>query len=251
MKPYSYDLRIRIYNYSLTHSIRKTAAVFSVSPNTVLLLKKLFIETGSLNPRDRSFQPPHLITPKGEIYLQLLLDNEVDLTLEEIREHYEKKFGILVSIGTMYNTLKNLNITRKKKTFSDPKKSTDEVKVKKEIYDEKLNEIDPEKYLNVKEVARRLSVSERTIFSRIKGGSINAKKIGKEWRIEANSLPVQEKETPIDYLKNTILILERELEAKNKQIDQLNERIRELHVLLGAKALPEGRGSKPWWKFWG
>ena len=158
MKPYSYDLRIRIYNYSLTHSIRKTAAVFSVSPNTVLLLKKLFIETGSLNPRDRSFQPPHLITPKGEIYLQLLLDNEVDLTLEELRERYEKKFGILVSIGTMYNTLKNLNITRKKKTFSDPKKSTYEVKVKKEIYDEKLNKIDPEKRFYLDETGSCLNM---------------------------------------------------------------------------------------------
>ena len=108
-----------------------------------------------------------------------------------------------------------------------------------------------ERYLNVKEAARRLGVSERTVFARIKDETIKARKVGKEWRVEADSLPVQEKETPIDYLKDTISILERELEVKNKQIDQLNERIRELHVLLGAKALPEGKELKHWWKFWG
>ena len=41
MKPYSYDLRIRIFNYSLSNSIQKTADIFGISPNTVFLLKKL------------------------------------------------------------------------------------------------------------------------------------------------------------------------------------------------------------------
>ena len=69
MKPYSYDLRIRIFNYSLTHTIRETARIFQVSPNTVYLLTQLFIETGSLNPRDNLHERPHLITPEGELYL--------------------------------------------------------------------------------------------------------------------------------------------------------------------------------------
>ena len=34
MKAYSHDLRIRIFNYSLSHSIRETAKIFQVSPNT-------------------------------------------------------------------------------------------------------------------------------------------------------------------------------------------------------------------------
>ena len=141
MKPYSLDLRSKIYNYSLTHTIRETARIFGVSPDTVHLLRKLFIKTGSLSPRERSSEYPHLITPTGETYLQLLLDKEVDLTLEELCNRYEDAFGIRVSIGTMYNTLKLLNITRKKKTFSDPKKSSDEVKAKKESYDNQLESI--------------------------------------------------------------------------------------------------------------
>jgi transposase len=159
MKPYSLDLRIRIYNYSLTHTIRETAEVFSVSPDTVHLLRKLFIETGSLNPRERSSEYPHLITPTGETYLQLLLDKEVDLTLEELCNRYEDTFGIRVSIGTMYNTLELLNITRKKKTFSDPKKSSDEVKAKKEIYDKNLESIPPEKRFYLDETGSCLNMS--------------------------------------------------------------------------------------------
>lgn len=133
MKPYSLDLRTRIYNYSLTHTIRETGKVFSVSPDTVHLLRKLFIETGSLNPRESSYEYPHLITPAGEAYLQSLLAKEVDLTLEELCNRYEDTFGIQVSIGTMYNTLEQLNITRKKRPFLIPKKAPMKLRQKKKF----------------------------------------------------------------------------------------------------------------------
>jgi transposase len=128
----------------LCHSIRKTAQIFHVSPNTVYLLIKLFIETGGLVPRENKYEYTHLITQEGEIYLQLLLAEEVDLTLEDLCNRYEEDYGVRVSIGTMYNTLEKLNITRKKKTFYDPKKDTKEVKIKKEIYDVQLEKIEPE-----------------------------------------------------------------------------------------------------------
>ncbi len=48
MKHYSLDLRIRIFNYSLTHAIRETEEIFTVSSDTVHLLRKLLIETGRL-----------------------------------------------------------------------------------------------------------------------------------------------------------------------------------------------------------
>ncbi len=117
MKSYSHDLRTRIYSYSLEHSIRKTACLFNVSPNTVYLLKHRFMETGSLKPRQRQSDYPRLITPEGCLYLESLLSKEVDLTLEVLRERYEKAYGIQVSIGTMFNTLKRLNITLKKRPF--------------------------------------------------------------------------------------------------------------------------------------
>ena len=159
MKSYSYDLRVRIYNYSLTHSIRETAKIFSVSPNTVFLLKKLFIETGSLEPRESSFDYPHLITLKGKIFLLLLLADEVDITLGDLCRRYENTFGISVSIGTMYNTLKYLNITYKKKSFSDPKKNSPEAQKQKEDYDEKLNKIEPKKRFYLDETGSCLNMT--------------------------------------------------------------------------------------------
>jgi thymidylate synthase len=81
--------------------------MFSIRPNTVYLLKKLFIETGSLNPCHSNHEYSHLITPEGELYLQLfLLVRSCDLILEELCNRYEEAYSVRVSIGTMYNTLK-------------------------------------------------------------------------------------------------------------------------------------------------
>jgi len=161
MKAYSYDLRARVYNFSLTHTIRETAEIFNVSPSTVHLFRKQFAESGSLNPRAPLYDRPYLITPAGETFLQLLLAQEVDLTLEEIRYRYESVFGILVSMGTMYNTLERLNFSRKKKTFSDPKKSSAEVEEK---YFEKLETIPPEKRFYLDETGSCLNMT--TLYGR-------------------------------------------------------------------------------------
>jgi transposase len=159
MKPYSDDLRKRIFSYALTHTISETARIFQVSKNTVNLLRKLFIEEGNLNPRNTPHEYPHLITPEGEMYLSLLIIKENDITLEELRDRYEQAYGVRVSIGTMYNTLEKLNITRKKKTFSDPKKNSDSAKVDKEIYDAQLDEIDSDKRFYLDETGSCLNMS--------------------------------------------------------------------------------------------
>lgn len=159
MKPYSHDLRIRIFNYSLTHSIRETARIFQVSPNTVHLLMKLFIETGSLNPREHPHEIPHLITPEGKLYLSSLLSAENDLTLSELCDRYEQAYDVRVSIGTMFNTLEQLHITRKKKTFSDPKKNSDAAKVEKENYDAQLETIKSDDRLYLDETGSCLNMS--------------------------------------------------------------------------------------------
>lgn len=141
MKPYSSDLRIRIFNYSLSHSIRETAKIFQVSPNTVYLLQKLFYETGSLDPHVNLDKKPRLITEEGEMYLSVLLSKECDLTLAELCDRYEQAYGVRVSIGTLFNTLERLNITRKKKTFSDPKKESETAQDEKKTYVAQLEKI--------------------------------------------------------------------------------------------------------------
>lgn len=115
MNAHSLDLRQRLLNHALNHSIRHTARVFQVSPDTVYRLKKLYFETGNLAPRPAPTTHAHAVSGEGELYLQILLLEEVDLTLDELCTRYEKTYGVRVGITTMHNTLKRLNLTRKKR----------------------------------------------------------------------------------------------------------------------------------------
>ena len=124
MRPYSSDLRSRILDYLQTHSIRETAKTFSVSPNTVFLLKKRWEHDGTLEPRRGAVGAPRAISPEGELYLQLILTEEPDLTLQALCDRYAETYGVRVCVSTMYNTLTHLGLTRKRKSFYDPHRDT-------------------------------------------------------------------------------------------------------------------------------
>ena len=65
--------------------------------------------------------------------------------------------------------------------------------------------VDPEKYYTVKEVARLLAVSPRTIYYLISMGELIAYKIGKAWRIKGSDIIAFLKEhnsLEYDYEKN-------------------------------------------------
>jgi len=47
----------------------------------------------------------------------VLLSKECDLTLAELCDRYEQAYGVRVSLGTLFNTLERLNLTRKKDFF--------------------------------------------------------------------------------------------------------------------------------------
>jgi transposase len=115
MNVHSMDLRRRILNHALFHSIRETARTFQVSPDTVYRLKKLFHDTGDIVPRPVRVNPVRAVSPEGELYLQALLLEQVDLTLEELCRRYEDTYGVRVGLTTMHNTLKRLKLTYKKK----------------------------------------------------------------------------------------------------------------------------------------
>lgn len=114
MAAYSLDFRKRLFNYSLTHSVRATAAVFHVSPNTVHLLQKRFYETGQLAPKPSRAGRPRAVSAEGELFLKTLILDECDLTLERLRERYAEAFGVSIGMGTMHDTLVRLGLTLKK-----------------------------------------------------------------------------------------------------------------------------------------
>lgn len=122
MAALSLDLRIRMFNYSLTHSVRETATVFRVSPNTVHRLQKLFYETGQLAPKPSHAGRPHVVSEAGALFLKVLLREDVDLTLNELRERYAAAYGTPVSLGALHDTLQRLGLTRKKSRPTTPRK---------------------------------------------------------------------------------------------------------------------------------
>ena len=123
MNAHPLELRRRIFNYNLSHSVRNTAKIFGVSPDTVQRLKQLFIETGDLAPRPCHAEHAHAISPEGELYVQALLVEQPDLSLAELCEEYERAYGVAVGTTTLHHLLQRLGFSRKKKHSTTPKKA--------------------------------------------------------------------------------------------------------------------------------
>ena len=159
MNALSKDLRQRIFNYALNHSVRKTARTFHVSPNTVHLLKKLFYETGGIEPRSCKAVHAHAVSPEGELYLQALLLEEADLTLERLCELYGQAYGVRVGVTTMHFTLKRMGLSYKKKTFHDPKRRKEGANGIKDSYLCQLDGVTPENRLYLDETGSSLNLN--------------------------------------------------------------------------------------------
>jgi predicted site-specific integrase-resolvase len=119
--------------------------------------------------------------------------------------------------------------------------------------------------MKLKDAHELTGLSERTLKSYIKQGKLDAVLVGsgqhRHWEINPESLETIEKKPPKDessddsqqndlqFLVNAqqhqLQVLEKELEVKNKQIEQL-------HILLqqAQAALPSPNHSRAWWRFW-
>jgi transposase len=159
MNTLSKDLRQRILNYALTHSVRQTAATFQVSPDTVQRIKNLYYETGSIDWPVVHAVHEHAVSPEGELYLQILLRENVDLTLAKLCDRYEEAYGVRVGVTTMHNTLKRLNYSVKKKTFYDPKRLCDDAAGEKLSYISQLEGVKPEDRLYLDEMGSALNLN--------------------------------------------------------------------------------------------
>jgi len=159
MNALSNDLRQRILSYALNHSVRKTAEIFNVSPDTVQRLKQLYYETGGIEPRAPHAVHAHAVSPEGELYLQALLLDKPDLTLGELCDNYEEAYGVRVGVTTMHETLKRLRCSYKKKTFYDPKKDSDQNKDERLNYINQLEGVDPESRVYLDEMGCALNLN--------------------------------------------------------------------------------------------
>lgn len=120
MKAYSMDLRQRVYAHLEKESIRRTAKWFQVSEYFVYSLKKRYREAGTLAPKAHGGGQKRRVDEVGARYIEQVLAEKSDITLNELCQRYGEHFAQVVSKSAMDRALKRLRITRKKRVSPTP-----------------------------------------------------------------------------------------------------------------------------------
>lgn len=109
-KAYSYDLRERVIAAcDAGESPEQAGPIFHVSARCIYNWLKLRNETGDLTPRYSPPGPKPKLTKHSE-QLRKLVTEHPDATLEELRS----RMPVQVCIGTLWATLRSLNLSLKK-----------------------------------------------------------------------------------------------------------------------------------------
>lgn len=116
MKPLSLDLRKRIVAaYEGGEGSHKQMALrFGVGTSTVERLLKQWRTTGSLEPKKQGGSQP-IVSPEQQSQVDQWLDEEPDLTQEELSQRFTTETGRAVSPRTMGRLRARLGYTRKKR----------------------------------------------------------------------------------------------------------------------------------------
>lgn len=116
MKALSLDLRQRIVDAYLAGegSQRALAKRFHVGKNTVERLLKRFKETGSVAPKPHGGGRQRIVKDTDRDLLVGWLEQESDLTQEQLAERFTQEQERPVARSTMGQALQRLAITRKK-----------------------------------------------------------------------------------------------------------------------------------------
>jgi len=116
----------------------------------------------------------------------------------------------------------------------------------------------------VDRAAEILGKSQKTILRWIQSGRIPARKVKvdghEQWRVDVDNVEHNVRDsTKTDALKDLLAEKDRrivdllaEISTLKTELADINERLREAHILIGQqegklKALP---GPRKWWKFW-
>lgn len=112
--PISLDLRTRIVRaVDEGSSIRAAARRFAVSPSAAIKLMQRVRATGSAAPARYGGHRRPLLEPY-QADLERLIEATPDITLAELQAELQRRFGILVGLTTIHNTLRRLGLRHKK-----------------------------------------------------------------------------------------------------------------------------------------
>lgn len=113
---YSVDFRKKVIAiYAKKKSLRKTAELLDVSYKFVQNLVKRWKTDGTLEPKPHGGGNPPRIQDVHIPFLISMIDDENDLSLEEMCDRLHEKFNLKIAPSTLCETLSRLKISRKKK----------------------------------------------------------------------------------------------------------------------------------------
>jgi transposase len=121
MRAYSYDLRERVVRAcdEGRGTRQQIADLFGVSTAWVRRLLQRRRETGSFAPKPHAGGPPPKMTPDRRDRLAVLVTEQPDATLAELRD----RLGAAVHLSTVARALARLDLTVKKKSRRPPSRA--------------------------------------------------------------------------------------------------------------------------------
>lgn len=149
MKPYSLDLRQRVAAAvdRCEGSWREIAARFSVSVSFVARLLRHRRQTHSLSPRPHGGGHPSAFSATDRDRLCQFVQEQPDATLAELRQH----LGSTCSLTALWRILRQLRLTRKKKTLRADQQNTPEVQTQRATFQKKVARLDPQRLVFIDE----------------------------------------------------------------------------------------------------
>lgn len=116
-KPYSMDLRQRVFDYiSAGHSCRAAARVFGVSPSTAVRLAAGFRDKGSIAAKvqGRAAGTAGKLAPHA-VFLGEIVAAEPDITLRELSGALVETHGVTVDLSSIHRALVRAGLSYKKR----------------------------------------------------------------------------------------------------------------------------------------
>lgn len=124
MSCYSQDLRERVLAFlDEGNTYQDAVETFKISYSCVRALVRLREETGSLLPKPHGGGNPGRFRPEDLATLNRLSEEHPDAYLRELADMLEAAGGPRVQLSTLCERLKELGLTRKKKTSMQPSKT--------------------------------------------------------------------------------------------------------------------------------
>lgn len=159
VKPLSTDLRRRIIEAHENREGTQTqiAKRFKVSRKTVYNVLRRWQEEDSLEPRPHGGGRSPSVTPEQEEKLRSALEEQPDLTLEELRQ----RCGISSSLASVDRAMRRMGITRKKKSVRYAEQLEDEIDAERQEWLAAVEDVDPARFVFLDESNAKTDMARR------------------------------------------------------------------------------------------